>query len=165
MRIYTIGHGARTIDDFLATLTAAGVGQVVDVRRYPGSRRHPHFGREALQASLAAAGISYAWLPALGGRRGKSLDPSPNPAWKVEAFRHYADYMETPAFAEGLAALLALAAERPSAFMCAERHASQCHRRLIADKLTVLGHEVVHLIERGRGEAHGLPPFARADGE
>jgi len=167
MRIFTIGHGARTAEELVAMLRDAGVKALVDVRRHPGSRRHPQFGQEALAAALASAGIEYGWLPALGGRRGKrdSAAPSRNPAWQVDAFRHYADYMDTPAFAAGLADLLAQAAARPTAIMCAERHPSQCHRRLIADALTVRGHEVVHLLDPARREVHRLPPFARAEGD
>jgi uncharacterized protein (DUF488 family) len=165
MRVSTIGHGARTLDDFLATLAAGGVTQVIDVRRYPGSRRHPQFGSEALAASLAERGLAYAWLPDLGGRRGRSPGPSPNPAWQVQAFRNYADYMDTPAFASGLERLLALGEAQPSAVMCAETHPSQCHRRLIADKLASLGHEVVHLITPTRSEPHRSPPFLRIEGD
>lgn len=164
MRVFTVGHGARPLDDFLATLRAAAVAGVADVRRFPGSRRHPQFGRDALPAALADAGLRYDWLPALGGRRTAGTAPSPNPAWRVDAFRHYADYMDTPAFAEGIDALLALAGARPTAVLCAETHPSQCHRRLIADKLAVLGHEVVHLLTPVRREAHVPPPFLRVDG-
>lgn len=164
MRIATIGHGARTLENFLATLAAGGVAQVIDVRRHPGSRRHPQFGHDALMAALAQAGTAYAWLPALGGRRGRGPSPSPNPAWDVQAFRNYADYMDSPEFAEGLRQLLELAAERPSAIMCAETHPSRCHRRLIADKLVSLGHEVVHLVTPSRSEPHACPPFLRVDG-
>ena len=164
MRIATIGHGARTLDNLLATLAAGGIARVVDVRRFPGSRRHPHFGHDALAAALVAAGIAYAWLPTLGGRRSRGTEPSPNPAWQVQAFRNYADYMDTAEFAAGFEELIALARDRPSAVMCAETHPSQCHRRLIADKLVTLGHEVVHLITPTRSEAHELPPFLRVDG-
>lgn len=165
MIVCTIGHGARTLEDFVATLRAADVCRVVDVRRHPASRRHPQFAREALMQSLQASDIGYAWLPALGGRRPPGEQPSPNPAWRVAAFRAYADYMDTDAFATGLAQLLALAAERASAVMCAETHPSQCHRRLIADKLASLGHEVVHLIDATRREPHAVPAFLRVDGD
>jgi uncharacterized protein (DUF488 family) len=165
MRIATIGHGARTLENFLATLATGEVAQVVDVRRFPGSRRHPHFGQERLAAELAQAGVAYQWLPALGGRRARGAGPSPNPAWQVEAFRNYADYMDTEAFASGFDELLALARALPSAVMCAETHPSQCHRRLIADKLSVLGHDVVHLITPTRAEPHVPPPFLRVDGD
>jgi len=164
MRIFSVGHGARPLEELVATLAAGSVAHVVDVRSFPGSRRHPQFGKEALAASLPAHGIAYHWEPRLGGRRKPSASPSPNPAWQVDAFRHYADYMDTPEFAAGLAALLDLASAAPTAFMCAETHWSQCHRRLIADKLWALRHEVVHLIAPSRQELHHPPPFLRVDG-
>ena len=164
MRIYSVGHGARPLEELVATLAAGGVAEVVDVRSFPGSRRHPQFGREALAVSLPAHGLGYHWEPRLGGRRRRGPQPSPNPAWQVEAFRNYADYMDTPEFAAGLAALLERAARAPTAFMCAERHWSQCHRRLIADKLWTLRHEVVHLLTPARQELHHPPPFLRIDG-
>ena len=164
MRIYSVGHGARSLDDLVATLGAAGIATVVDVRSFPGSRRHPQFGREALAASLPARGVEYAWEPRLGGRRKRGPLPSPNPSWQVEAFRNYADYMDTEEFAGGLAALVERAARAPTAFMCAETHWSQCHRRLLSDKLWALRHEVVHLITPTRVELHHPPPFLRIDG-
>ncbi len=164
MRIYSVGHGARSLDELVETLAGAGVTQLVDVRSFPGSRRHPQFGREALAASLPARGIAYAWEPRLGGRRKRGPAPSPNPAWRVEACRNYADYLDSPEFAAGLQALLERAAHAPTAFMCAERHWSQCHRRLLADKLWTLRHEVVHLVAAGQAELHHPPPFLRVDG-
>lgn len=164
MRIFTIGHGNRTLEDLVETLRAAGVETLADVRSFPGSRRNPHFGRAALDKSLPASGIAYRWIPKLGGRRPKGKRPSPNAAWEVEAFRNYADFMDSAEFHEGIDELLALAAERPTAYMCAETHPSQCHRRLISDKLTSLGHEVVHLLSPERREVHELTPFLRIDG-
>lgn len=164
MRIYSVGHGARPLDELVRTLASARVRQLVDVRSFPGSRRHPQFGKEALMASLPERGIAYHWEPRLGGRRRRGAQPSPNPAWQVEAFRNYADYMDTPEFAAGLDALLALAAREPTAFMCAETHWSQCHRRLLSDKLWTLRHEVVHLITPFKKELHHPPPFLRVDG-
>jgi uncharacterized protein (DUF488 family) len=164
MRIYSVGHGARSFDELLATLAAGGVQTVVDVRSFPGSRRHPQFGRDALPQSLAGAGLAYRWEPRLGGRRKRSVEPSPNPSWQVEAFRNYADHMDSPEFAAGLAELLALAGDQPTAFMCAETHWSQCHRRLLSDKLWTLRHEVVHLIRPDKQELHHPPPFLRVDG-
>jgi uncharacterized protein (DUF488 family) len=160
-RIYSVGHGARPLDELVATLRAADVVTVADVRSFPGSRRHPQFGRAALAASLPAAGIAYHWVPRLGGRRKRGLEPSPNPAWQLDAFRHYADYVDTPEFAAGLDELLRLASAAPTAFMCAETHWSQCHRRILADKLWSLRVEVVHLISPTRRERHHPPPFLR----
>jgi uncharacterized protein (DUF488 family) len=161
MLIFSVGHGARPLDELVRTLASAGVRRLVDVRSFPGSRRHPQFGKEALASSLPAHGVAYRWEPRLGGRRRPSATPSLHPAWLVDAFRNYADYMSTPEFAAGLAALLVDARAEPTAFMCAETHWSQCHRRLIADQLWALRHEVVHLIGPERQEPHHPPPFLR----
>ncbi len=160
-----MGHGNRTIEDLVAILKEAGVETLVDVRSFPASRRNPHFARASLETSLPAAGIAYRWMPNLGGRRPKGKGPSPNPAWEVEGFRNYADFMDSREFADGISELLALAKEAPTAYMCAETHPSQCHRRLISDKLASLGHDVVHLLAPGRRESHVLPPFLRVDGD
>lgn len=165
MRIFTAGHGARTLEDFLETLASGPAEQVIDVRRFPGSRRSPHFSSDLLAESLATHGLGYAWLADLGGRRKLDKKTSRNTAWRVDAFRAYADYMDTPEFLSALEQLLELAALRPSAIMCAETHPSQCHRRLISDKLASLGHEVVHLISPKRSEPHQPPPFLRVDGD
>jgi uncharacterized protein (DUF488 family) len=164
MRIFSVGHGARSFAELLDTLAGAAVDTIVDIRSFPGSRRHPQFGRDELPRALAAAHIAYHWEPRLGGRRKKTRDPSPNPAWKVDAFRNYADYMDSPEFAAGLAELLATASAAPTAFMCAETHWSQCHRRLVSDKLWTLRHEVVHLIRPHKSELHHPPPFLRVEG-
>ncbi|HZS38490.1 MAG TPA: DUF488 domain-containing protein [Polyangia bacterium] len=163
MRIFSIGHGARAFEELIATLASGGASAVVDVRRFPGSRRHPQFGREAFAQALAGAGVEYRWVEALGGRRRLGAT-SANPSWRVEAFRAYADYTDSAEFARGLDELLALAAKMPTAFLCAETHWSQCHRRIIADKLWSLGHEVIHLITPARAEPHHPPPFLRVDG-
>jgi uncharacterized protein (DUF488 family) len=128
---------------------------VADVRRFPASRRHPHFSRENLEPELAAQSIDYRWLPALGGRRSPRAD-SANTGWRVAAFRGYADYMETPEFAEALAGLVELAGARHTAIMCAEALWWQCHRRLIADALLAVGHEVVHILSRDEATPHKL---------
>jgi uncharacterized protein (DUF488 family) len=164
VRIYSVGHGARPLEELVATLKAADVAAVVDVRSFPGSRRHPQFGREALAASLPAHGIAYSWEPRLGGRRKRGPQPSPNQSWQVEAFRNYADHMDTEEFAAGLAALLAQAERAPTAFMCAETHWSQCHRRILSDKLWALRHDVIHLITPDKQQPHHPPPFLRIDG-
>lgn len=167
-RIYTVGHSTRSLDGLVEILRTHGIERLVDVRRFPGSRRHPHFAREALASGLAAEGIDYRFVgESLGGRRraGCSRLDSPNAAWTVEGFRTYADYMQTEAFLEGLRLLEDLARERPTAFMCAEALWSRCHRRLIADALLVRGWEVVHLSSTRPGRPHALPAFAVVDGE
>jgi uncharacterized protein (DUF488 family) len=162
--LYTVGHGARPIAELVAVLRAHGVERLVDVRRYPASRRHPHFGREPLAASLAAAGIAYLWRgEELGGRRSRGPEPSRHPAWRNAAFQAYADYMDTPAFREALAALETEAAAAPTAVMCAERLWWHCHRRLVADALAVRGVEVVHLLDEAKGTPHPLHESLRVD--
>jgi len=159
--IFSVGHSNVSADAFFAILAPHDVQVLADVRAFAGSRRHPHFGRDALAASCAARGLTYRWMPELGGRRRAGDAASPHVGWQVDAFRHYADYMDTPAFAEALAALEAEARRLPTAFMCAEALWWQCHRRLIADRLLVAGWEVRHAGAGGRVSAHRLPDFAR----
>lgn len=160
MRIWSVGHGARPLDDFLAVLEEAEIRALADIRTFPGSRRHPHFGQVALRDALAERGVDYIHLRGLGGRRDPRPD-SPHTALRVEAFRGYADHMGTTEFAEDLAGLEANASGTKTAFMCAETLWWRCHRRLVADALTVRGHEVVHLIAAGKSEAHRLWDVAR----
>jgi uncharacterized protein (DUF488 family) len=165
--VYTVGHSTRPIDEFIALLTGAGVARVADVRTFPASKRHPQFNSGALAAALDDAGIDYRHLPALGGRRGaKKNGASRNGLWKVDAFRNYADYAETPAFGAALDTLEALARERPTAYMCAEAMWWQCHRRLITDYLLVRGWTVIHLLGPGQQQRAELTTgaVAHADG-
>jgi uncharacterized protein (DUF488 family) len=162
--VFSVGHSTRTGDELVALLREAGVGAVADVRRFPASRRHPQFRREALEAALPACGIRYGWLgEGLGGRQPARVpaERSPNAAWTEPAFRRYADAMATPAFQHAFAALERLAAEVPTAVMCAERPWWRCHRRLLADLLVARGHRVVHLLEPGRASEHALSGWAR----
>ena len=161
-QVFTIGHGTRSIEEFMTIRQAAAIDVLLDVRRFPGSRRHPHFAREALEESLPAAGIRYEWWgEVLGGRRTAILG-SPNIAWKVEGFRGYADHMATPAFRSAVERLEARAATDKQAVMCAETLWWRCHRRLIADALVAHGLEVAHL-GMGRDEIHRLHENARVD--
>ena len=162
MRIFTIGHSTRTTEQLIEALRSQGVRLLVDVRSFPRSRHVPHFNREALEAALPAAGIDYLHLPELGGRRRARKD-SPNLAWRNEGFRGFADYMLTPEFEAGLARLLELAEEQPSAIMCAEAVYKRCHRMLIADALTTRGQEVLHIADARRAEPHQVTPFARVE--
>ncbi len=132
----------------------------MDVRRYPASRRHPQFSRDALAASLARAGIEYVHEPALGGRRAARPD-SQHTAWRVEAFRGYADYMETAEFGAALERLKQRAAGTTTAILCAEAVPWRCHRRLISDALVARGLEVLHILGPGHAEPHELDPNAR----
>lgn len=157
--LWTIGHSNVSFDAFLERLRAQGIDRVADVRRFPGSRRHPHFGQEPLADALARAGIDYLHFPELGGRRRAAPD-SHNTAWRNEAFRGYADYMETPEFRAGIDRLLDAAADHRVAILCAERLWWQCHRGLIADFLKAGGHEVLHITGKG-AEAHPYTTAAR----
>jgi uncharacterized protein (DUF488 family) len=160
--VHTIGHSTRDLDVFLGLLGAHAVDVVVDVRRWPASRRHPHFAREALEASLATVGIAYVWRRDLGGFRTPVAD-SPNIGWRVKAFRGYADFMFTPEFERSMVEVEALAASRRIALMCAEAVPERCHRRLLADAFTVRGWSVLHVLDGGCA-AHQLTPFARPSG-
>jgi uncharacterized protein (DUF488 family) len=165
MEIFTIGHSTHPIETFVGLLRDADIELVADVRRYPGSRRNPQFGAESLAASLAAADIGYEpFGDSLGGRRSPDASaPVDNSAWRVAAFRAYADHMWSPEFVDGLERLEALAQERRAAIMCAEAHPSRCHRRLIADVLLARGWSPIHLFAKGRREAHTLSPHAVVD--
>src|SRR5437660_1117557 len=120
-QLYTIGHSTHSLDQFLALLGRRQIEVVADIRRFPGSRKFPHFNRESLAAALPAAGIAYHWIEALGGRRPKPGDaPSKNIGLRNQSFRNFADYMSTEPFREGIANLLAAAGDKHAAFMCSE---------------------------------------------
>ena len=161
--IYTVGHSTRGADAFIALLEAHAVTSLADVRTVPRSRHNPQFNGETLAASLAARGIGYVHLPGLGGFRRTNAD-SPNAGWRNVSFRGYADYMQTPAFADNLAMLLALAAEETVAVMCAEAVPWRCHRSLIADALVVRGVRSEEIVSETKTTAHKLTPFARVEG-
>ena len=159
-QVLTVGHSTHASDRFTALLRAHRIELLGDVRRYPGSRRHPQFGADSLGASLEVSGIAYQSMgEQLGGRRRPRRD-SPNTGWRVAAFGAYADHMQTPEFADGLERLESLARERRTAIMCAEGDWRRCHRRLISDALVMRGWRVVHIRPDGGSEEHVLTPFA-----
>jgi uncharacterized protein (DUF488 family) len=139
------------------------VDAIADVRRFPGSRRLPHFNAEALRAALPADGIAYEHFEELGGRRSR-VPGSPNGGWEVAAFQGYADHLASEEFARGLARLEAWARERSVAVMCAEAPWWRCHRRLLADALLVRGWEVRHIVDAREAAPHVLTDFAQVDG-
>ncbi|MGH7488838.1 MAG: DUF488 family protein [bacterium] len=161
--IFTIGHSTRPLDELVSLLTTHGVRQLADIRTVPKSRRHPQFAIDALSVSLPAAGIVYRHFPALGGLR-KPRPDSTNIAWQHPGFRGYADYMQTPAFAEALDALLDWSRAAPTAIMCAEAVWWRCHRRLAADALVARGVEVRHIISTAEPKPHTLTAFGRIEG-
>jgi uncharacterized protein (DUF488 family) len=160
--VHTIGHSTRGIEDFLTLLKIHAVDLVVDVRRWPASRRYPHFRRESLSESLRNESIDYLWREDLGGFRKPSAD-SPNTAWKVGAFRAYADFMLTPEFEKIMHEMEPLAASKRITIMCAEAVPWRCHRQLLADTFVVRGFSVRHIMDDGCHEHH-LPPFAMRKG-
>ena len=162
--LYTVGHGTRTTEELVAVVASAGVEGVVDVRRHPGSRRLPHFGRSALSDALPALGVSYSWRgDVLGGRRHRR-HPSRHPAWRNAAFQGYADHMDTPEFRAAFVALLDDVRHGPTlAVLCAETLWWRCHRRLIADAALLRGVDAVHLLAVDATQPHPLHPAARAD--
>jgi uncharacterized protein (DUF488 family) len=162
----TIGHSTLTIDAFLRALRENGVQRLVDVRRYPGSRRHPQFGQEALFASLRKAGIEPVWREGLGGRR-KARKDSVNTGWRESSFRGYADYMQTEPFRAEMDWLVGQ--PEGCAVMCAEAVPWRCHRSLIADAVIARCQAVddifVEVDGRSKRKPHRMTPFACVEGE
>lgn len=168
MTVFTIGHSTRELGAFIAALKAAGADSVADIRRFPRSRRYPHFNAETLAPALAASGIAYHPFPALGGRRGARSDGalSPHLLWREPAFRNFADYAETMKFRAAFAALIGLAKMGSPAIMCAEAVWWRCHRRIVADYLIAAGIAVEHIFDEKKREVAKLTPGAhlRPDG-
>lgn len=162
MTIWTIGHSTRSTDSFVHVLQAHGIEVVADVRRFPGSRRHPQFGSTALAQRLAAEGIDYVWLPRLGGRRKGDAGPE-HLGWRNPSFRAYAAYTWTDEFAQGLDELLHIAAGGHTTLMCSELLWWRCHRALIADVLRFLGVQVIHILDEKPGTPHPYTSPARID--
>jgi uncharacterized protein (DUF488 family) len=161
MRIWTIGHSTRGIDEFTSLLKENQIKLLVDVRAFPGSKRYPQFNREALAKSLKVHGIRYEHFPELGGKR-KSRPDSRNTAWRNASFRGYADYMETEQFQKGIERLLEIVSEAgATAIMCAEAVWWRCHRSLIADYLKSRGTEVLHILGANKIEPHPYTSAAR----
>jgi uncharacterized protein (DUF488 family) len=157
--IFTIGHSTRSAEQFLKLLRANGVRRLVDIRRFPGSRRYPHFAKEQMAEWLPAAGVDYIHHVELGGRR-KGRDDSPHVFWQNESFRSYADYMDTAEFRQALEQLMIEARQQPTAIMCSEAVPWRCHRRLVADALAVHGFDVQDIMDGGT-RPHALNPHAR----
>ena len=158
--IFTIGHSTRTLDEFLGLLRIHAIGEIVDVRRYPASRRYPHFSGERLAAALEAQGVGYRHEPDLGGRRQPRRD-SRHTAWRAAAFRGYADHMESREFQAALERLIHGSADHRLSIMCAEAVPWRCHRQLIADALVARGISVRHVLGPGAPAEHTLSPHAR----
>ena len=158
--LHTIGHSTHAVEEFVALLNSHHVQHLVDVRSIPKSRHVPQFNTDALATSLGVANIEYTHLKALGGRRHSRKD-SINTGWRNASFRGYADYMATPDFAQGLAALIQIASTTPAAIMCAEAVPWRCHRSLIADAMILKGWEVRDILSAAPADEHRLTPFLK----
>ena len=159
--IFTIGHSNHEIEQFIELLERHAIEELADIRRFPGSRKHPHFNRERLQEALDGRGIRYCWIEALGGRRKAAASgTSENLAWRSASFRNYADYMSSEEFRQGVATLVEASSARRPAMMCAEGLWWQCHRRLVSDFLLAQGFKVEHIMPNGQLKPHILTPGA-----
>lgn len=159
-KIWTIGHSTRDLDLFIEMLNDFEIEKLVDVRSFPGSRRFPHFSKEALEVSLPKRNIEYVHMKILGGRRKTSKD-SKNTLWRLAAFRGYADYMETNEFKEGIEILEEAASKQKLVYMCAEAVWWSCHRSMISDYLKARAWEVMHIMDRHKAEEHPYTQPAR----
>ena len=163
MKIYTIGHSTRPLQELIAMLQGHGIQRLVDVRTMPRSRHNPQFNTDTLPAGLAAVGIAYTHMAGLGGLRPQRKN-SINLGWRNASFRAYADYMQTEEFAENIQQAIAMGSEDRIALMCAEAVPWRCHRSLVADALLVRGIEVEEIVTLTKSEPHKLTPFARVEG-
>jgi uncharacterized protein (DUF488 family) len=151
--VWTVGHSTRSLDEFIALLRHYQIEALADVRRFPGSRRLPHFHEDSLRATLPSHGIEYLWLPGMGGRR-RPVKGSPNDGWRNSAFMGYADHLATDEFKQAYAQLLELAAQHRTAIMCAEVLWWRCHRSIVSDVLKFDGVDVQHIQDGSHIAAH-----------
>src|SRR5215469_12926617 len=161
--IYTLGHSTRDLSDFSRVLQAHDIRLLEDIRAFPMSRRYPHFNREHLELWLPEIGCEYVGEKDLGGRRGKQMpaEESPNIALRNPSFRNYADYMLSEPFQEAIERLVARAALKRTAIMCAESVYFRCHRMLVSDYLVSQGHSVLHILDEGTPREHTMSKDAR----
>jgi uncharacterized protein (DUF488 family) len=162
--LYTVGHSTHPIETFISLLSQHRTEILADVRSFPSSRRWPQFNQAELERALEQAGIGYRWFKALGGRRNIKRPDSPHRAWELPAFRSYADYTETSEFAAGLDQLTEAALRRRTVIMCSEGLWWRCHRRIIADHMTVRRWDVRHIMPDGKITAHSIAAFATVHG-
>lgn len=166
MPFFTIGHSTRSLPAFISLMVDAGISRVVDVRRFPHSRRHPQFDGEALAQALQPHAVGYLHVPDLGGRRKRTEGTNgQNEFWRHPSFRNYADYAMSPCFQQALEELLELGKSHTCAIMCAEAVWWRCHRRIIADYLIHHGAEVIHIVGEGRTSVAQLTSAAIPKGD
>ncbi|MFA5039107.1 MAG: DUF488 domain-containing protein [Candidatus Omnitrophota bacterium] len=164
IKLYTIGHGTRPLEEFGKVLQAHGIQRLVDIRTIPRSRHNPQFNKDSFPKELKKLKISYRHMPELGGLR-KAKKDSVNLAWKNASFRGFADYMQTEDFERGLAELTELAEKETIAIMCAESVPWRCHRSLISDALSARGLAVEHIYSGTSSKKHKMTPWARVEGK
>lgn len=158
-RLFTIGHSNRSFEEFLFLLNEYKIQAIADIRRYPSSRKFPHFNQKLMRELLAAEKIRYVWFETLGGyRQAKNNTASLNTGLKSQGFRNYADHMLTAEFQAAVAQLLGLSIRSPTAVMCAEKFFWKCHRRLLCDFLTAQGVAVEHIFDQRNLQPHKLMP-------
>ena len=158
--IYTIGHSTPTIEVFLSMLESYDIKTIVDIRRFPGSRKFPQFNQDNLKIALEEAGMQYISMLDLGGRR-KPNNDSKNTIWKNESFRGYADYMETAAFENAVLKLEEIATKYTTAYMCSEALWYRCHRAMVSDYLKAKGWNVLHIMNIAKVQQHKYTEPAR----
>ncbi|RJS90764.1 DUF488 domain-containing protein [Candidatus Bathyarchaeota archaeon] len=163
MHFFTIGHSNRSLSEFISLLKRYNIEILIDVRRWPTSKKYPHFNYDVLKEELEREGIRYLWLgKELGGYRRAGLgDESPNKAWSSLGFRNYADHTLSEEFKNGINRILRYAARWNVAYMCSEKFYWRCHRRIISDYLVAKGHQVTHIIDLRKTRKHKLTRFAR----
>ena len=162
--IYTVGHSTRSLEEFINMLQPFNITALVDIRRFPGSRKFPHFNKENFAAALPKAGVQYTHLEDLGGRRKVQKD-SKNTRWRNDSFQGYADYMETESFEKAFAKLEAIALKQTTAYMCAEAVWWRCHRSMVSDYLKAKGWEVLHIMGADKADEHPYTSPARVVGD
>lgn len=162
--IYTIGHSTHSIEVFLSMLQSFDIKTIVDIRRFPGSRKFPQFNQENLKTALEKVGIHYIHLVDLGGRRKPNKD-SKNTSWNNESFRGYADYMETDSFKSAIVKLENIAFEQTTASMCSEAVWWRCHRSMVSDYLKAKGWTVLHIMTISKAQEHKYTAPARTVNE
>ncbi|HLR26205.1 MAG TPA: DUF488 domain-containing protein [Fodinibius sp.] len=162
--IYTIGHSTRDLEEFIEMLQSFDIRALVDIRRFPGSRKFPHFNKENLADELPKIGINYSHSEALGGRR-KVQEDSKNGRWRNDSFQGYADYMETNDFEKAVEQLETLASNQPTAYMCSEAVWWRCHRSMVSDYLKAKGWEMLHIMGTDRADEHPYTSPARVVGD
>jgi len=158
--IWTIGHSIHPPDEFVSLLTSFQISLVADIRNYPGSKRFPHFNKEALQIYLPQNNIRYMHLKELGGRK-SPVPGSVNTRWRNAAFRGYADYMDTAAFKKAMIELENMASKENTAYMCSEAVWWSCHRSLVSDYLKIRHWKVMHIMSKGKATEHPYTSAAR----